>query len=87
MALALLAIVLMALSVVALPRSYEAHQHECEHSSCPVAHGCCSTQASALAPSVAMILVLPAFTASLVTGPLARPGIAASSAPFQPPRA
>lgn len=85
--MALLVCVLMVLSVAALPRSFDAHQHECEHSDCPAAHGCCPTHAPALASSVCVIPVLPVLTASVVTGPLTNTGIAASSVPFQPPRA
>ncbi len=77
---------LVGLTIVALPRSFDVHQNECEHSSCPVAHGCCPTPAPALAPSVSMLLVLPVLTASVVTGPLANPGIDSSSVLFQPPR-
>ncbi len=87
MVVALLVGVFMVLFVSALPCSFDAHQHECEHSSCPIAHGCCPTHAPALAPSVCMHLVLPVPTASVVNAPLANRGIVASSVPFQPPRA
>jgi len=85
--LALLVGALMVMSVASLPGSFYAHQYECEHSSCPVAHGCCPTHAPALAPSISMLLAQPVLTASVVSGPLASPGITASSVLFQPPRA
>ena len=82
-----MACVLMGLSIAALPRSLDAHEHECDHGDCPVAHGCCVAHAPAIAPSACVFLPVPVLASSQVNSPLFSTGIAASSVPFQPPRA